>query len=80
MKVEVIICDCCKEEIPKIKKKDYFGVYRECYKFGRLNYGNPFTDINCHTLGLDLCEKCADRISIEMQQTRRELILQMQVR
>lgn len=77
MKVETIICDCCKEEIPKIKKKDYFGIEREYYKFGNLNYGEPFTDINCHNLGLDLCEKCAAKISMEMQQTRKELILQM---
>ena len=29
MKIEKIICDCCGEEIPKVKKKDIFGVERE---------------------------------------------------
>lgn len=29
MKVEIIICDCCKEEIPKVKKKDIFGIEKE---------------------------------------------------
>ena len=36
MKVEIIICDCCKEEIPKIKKKDRFGIEREYYYFKQI--------------------------------------------
>ena len=52
MKVEKIICDCCGEEIPKAKKKDVFGIEREYYRMGKLNYGEPFTDINCQNLGL----------------------------
>lgn len=74
MKVETIICDCCKEEIPKVKKKDMFGIEREYYRIGKLNYGYPFTDINCHNLGLDLCERCAGKISIEMINIRMKLI------
>lgn len=73
MKVETVICDCCKQEIPTIKKKDIFGIEREFYRFGKLNYGHPFTDINTHNLGLDLCEKCAGEISLEMYKTRVEL-------
>lgn len=75
MKVETIICDCCGEEIPKAKKKDIFGIEREFYRFGKLNYGYPFQDINSRNLGLDLCEKCAGDISLEMQQSRTELLL-----
>lgn len=75
MKIETILCDCCKEEIPKIKKKDMFGIEREYYRLGKLNYGYPFTDINCRTLGLDLCERCAGDISLEIQKSRIELLL-----
>lgn len=50
MRIEKIICDCCGEEIPKVKKKDIFGIEREFYRFGKLNYRKPFTDINCHNL------------------------------
>lgn len=77
MKIEVIICDCCKEEIPKVKKKDAFGIEREYYRFGKLNYGYPFNDINCHNLGLDLCERCSGNINLEMLRTRIELINNM---
>lgn len=34
MKIEKIICDCCGEEIPTVKKKDIFGIEREYYRFG----------------------------------------------
>lgn len=74
MEIKKIICDCCKEEIPKVKKKDCFGIEREYYRFGKLNYGEPFTDINCQNLGLDLCERCAGKVSLEMYKTRMELI------
>lgn len=73
MKIETIICDCCGEEIPKVKKKDIFGIEREYYRVGKLNYGYPFNDINCRTLGLHLCERCAGNISLEMYKTRVEL-------
>lgn len=79
MKIEIIICDCCKNEIPKVKKKDIFGIEREYYKFGKLSYGYPFTDINCHNLGLDLCEKCAIEISLEMYKIRMELLMKCEV-
>lgn len=75
MKIETIICDCCNEEIPKAKKKDIFGIEREHYRLGKLNYGYPFNDINCRTLGLHLCERCAGNISLEMQKERTNLIL-----
>lgn len=42
---------------------------------GKLNYGEPFTDINCQNLGLDLCERCAGNISMEMYKRRMELIV-----
>lgn len=79
MKVEKIICDCCGEEIPKVKKKDVFGIEREYYRMGKLNYGEPFTDINCQNLGLDLCERCAGNISLEMYRRRMELINSIQM-
>lgn len=75
MKIEKIICDYCGEEIPKVKKKDIFGIGREYYRMGKLNYGEPFTDINCQNFGLDLCERCAGRISLEMERTRNELLI-----
>lgn len=75
MRIEKILCDCCGEEIPKVKKKDIFGIERECYRMGKLNYGEPFTDINCNNLGLDLREKCAGKISLSMYNKRIELIL-----
>ena len=75
MKIETIICDCCGEEIPKVKKKDIFGTEREYCRIGKLNYGYPFKNINSRNLGLDLCERCAGDISLQMQQTRMELIL-----
>lgn len=79
MKVEKVICDCCGEEIPKAKKKDVFGIEREYYRMGKLNYGEPFTDINCQNLGLDLCERCAGNISLEMYRRRMELINSIQM-
>ena len=74
MKIEKIICDCCKEEIPKVKKKNMFGIEIEYYRFGKLNYGEPFDNIDCHDFGLDLCERCAWDISIQAYKTRMELI------
>ena len=77
MKIEKYICDCCGEEIPKAKKKDAFGVEREYYRFGKLNFGHPFSDINCKNLGIDLCEKCAGNISLEMFKKRMELLMKV---
>lgn len=76
LKIEKYICDCCGEEIPKVKKKDILGNEKEYYRFGRLNYGSLFSDINCRNLGIDLCEKCAGNISVEMVQRRMELLMQ----
>lgn len=75
MKVETIICDCCGEEIPKVKKKNIFGIETEYYRLGKLDYGYPFKDINCCTLGLDLCERCAGNISLEIEKERTNLII-----
>ena len=36
MEVTKIICDCCGEEIPKVKKKDIFGIEREYYRMGKM--------------------------------------------
>lgn len=80
MRIETIICDCCKEEIPKVKKKDFFGIEREYYRFGKLDYGYPFKDINCGTLGLHLCERCAGDISLQMQEERTKLLLRQAVK
>lgn len=41
---------------------------------GKLNYGEHFTDVNCCNLGLDLCERCAGKISLEMYKTRMEML------
>lgn len=76
MKIETIICDLCNEEIPKVKKKDIFGIEREYYRLGKLDYGHPFKDINCQVLGLHLCEQCAGNISLQMQNARMELIME----
>lgn len=77
MKIEMIICDCCGGEIPKVKKKDIFGIEREYYRLGKLNYGYPFKDINCRSLGLDLCERCAGDISLQMHEERTRLIMEV---
>lgn len=67
MKVTKIICDYCNQEIPTVKKKDIFGIERECYRMGKLNYGfEPFTNIDSAILGADLCERCAGLINIEI--------------
>lgn len=76
MRVEKIICDYCGEEIPKVKKKDIFGIEREYYRLGKLNYGGyPFENIDCNILGMDLCERCAGNISLEMQRVKMEILL-----
>lgn len=67
MKVTKIICDYCNQEIPTVKKKDIFGIERECYRLGKLNYGvEPFLNVDPAILGADLCERCAGLISIEI--------------
>lgn len=71
MRIQKIICDYCGEEIPTVKKKDLFGTEREFYRLGKLSFGNPFNDINPHTiLGIDLCERCAGNISFKMCEAR----------
>lgn len=80
MKESLIICDCCNEEIPKVKKKDFFGIEREYYRLGKLDYGYPFKDINCRTFGLHLCERCAGDINLQMQEERTKLLLKQVVK
>lgn len=73
MRVEKIICDRCKEEIPVVKKKDIFGIEREVYRFGTLNYlGYP---IDCRDFGMDLCERCAGNINLEMERTKQKILM-----
>ena len=54
MIIEKIICDCCGEEIPKIKKKDLFGIEREYYIFGKLNCGDTTFSLIALPLGIYL--------------------------
>lgn len=54
---ETTYCDKCGEEIPKFKKKDN----KEIAEIKK----------ECYRLGLDLCDKCAENILIEMQRTRK---------
>ena len=54
MRIEKIICDCCGEEIPKIKKKDVFDIEREYYRFGKLNYGDATFSLIALPLGIYL--------------------------
>ena len=49
------------EEIPT-ERKIFSESKEHVIVFGKLNYGEPFTDINCHNLGIDLCERCAGKI------------------
>ena len=75
MRVEVIFCDCCEKPIPKVRKKDIFGREIEFYKFGKINYGcSAFSNVDCRSLGIDLCEDCADKINLMIQQKKIELL------
>ena len=70
----IIIQSRKKISVSGVKKKDSFGIEREYYRFGKLNFGKLFNDIGCHYFGIDLCEKCAGNISLEMLKTRMELL------
>ena len=75
MREQVIFCDCCEKPIPKVRKKDVFGIERDFYKLGKINYGcSAFNNIDCRTLGLDICESCADKISLAVQQARIKML------
>lgn len=72
MRVEKIVCDYCKKEIPTEKKRDILGIEREFYKFGTLNYfGFP---MKCQAIGLDLCERCAKEIDIKMEEAKLKML------
>lgn len=80
MRITKIICDCCGEEIPKAKKKDFFGNEIEYYRLGKLNFGEPFNNINPHNiLGIDLCERCTGNISMDIYKVRMEMISKLSV-
>lgn len=75
MKVEVVFCDCCEKPIPKVIQKDIFGEEKEVYQFGKLDYGcSAFSNVDCRSLGIDLCESCADKLNIMAQQKKIELL------
>lgn len=74
MRKTVITCNVCKDEIPIVKKKDIFGIEREFYRFGQLELGDSF-NIDTTRLGIDLCEKCAGKISLEMQEAKFKILL-----
>lgn len=80
MRIQKIICDYCGEEIPTVKKNDLFGIEREFYRLGKLSFGDPFNDINPHTiLGIDLCEKCAGNISFKMCEAKMTAINSLRI-
>lgn len=56
VEIETTYCDECMEEIPRVKKKDnkYIDEVRR----------------ECRKLGMDLCDRCAENILIEMQRVR----------
>lgn len=56
VETEITYCDKCMEEIPKFKKKN-----------------NKYIDEikrECCRLGMDLCDRCAENIFIEMQKAK----------
>ena len=75
MRKYIYCCDCCGEEIPTYKKKDIFGIEREYFKFGKLNYGCMASkNITIERFGVDLCERCAEIINLKTEITRLELL------
>ena len=66
MRIERIVCDRCGKEIPKVTSTDFFGRRHEEYKFGVLNYGFPFNNVDLGCYGIDICEKCALEIRVFM--------------
>lgn len=78
MRVTKVYCDECGEEIPKVKKMDVYGNEIEIYRFGKVNYGHG--DMDFRQYGIDLCEKCAMKISLEVQNKRTEALLNLKRR
>lgn len=75
MRMQKIYCDYCKEEIPIVKKRDFFGIEREFYRMGKIDYGcEGMNKVDPNKLGVDLCERCAGLISTELLKTRINLI------
>lgn len=81
MEITSIICDRCGEEIPKVEKTDLFGIKRTYYRFGKISFGEPFVNIDPYRmLGIDLCERCAAAISLEIMQRRTEALVEAERR
>lgn len=75
MWVNIICCDRCGEEIPKVTKRDIFGEEKEYYRFGTLDYGYYKKVAQHYNVGLDLCERCAGEISLEMLKAKMDILL-----
>lgn len=75
MRIDIICCDRCGEEIPKVTKKDISGEEREFYRFGTLDYGYYKKVARHYIVGLDLCERCAGEISLEMLKAKMDALL-----
>ncbi|MCX4355876.1 MAG: hypothetical protein OSJ43_06580 [Oscillospiraceae bacterium] len=81
MEITSVICDRCGEDIPKVEKTDFFGIKRKYYRFGKISFGEPFNNIDpYYLLGIDLCEKCAAAISMEIMQWRTEALVEAERR
>lgn len=65
--MDIKICDKCKHIIPLVEKNVY-GINIKCYKKGKILYfENVFNN-------LDLCEKCADEINLELLKSKTEFL------
>lgn len=73
---EIMICDVCNEEIPKVKKKDVFGIEREYYRLGEINVDESYSHIKLHELlGVHTCERCAAKMSQDMLKWKYDVLL-----
>lgn len=81
MEITKLICDCCGMEIPTAKKQDIFGIEREYYRRGKLKLSYLSDSVDAaHILGIDLCEKCAENIRLEIEYNRLKLIEELHIR
>lgn len=77
--IEIMICDICNEEIPKVKKKDWMGIEREYYRKGKINVDHTFQNVDLSDkLGIHICERCAAQISMDLMKSKMELLLQQE--
>ena len=77
MIVQTIICNICEEPIPIVRKKDCFGIERDYYRFGILDFGKPFDNIRLDKMGLDvhICETCSAKLNMLMYKEKMEILL-----